>query len=107
MGDMAQALGQFICEQNPYTNLSGEEGPPQQPQTEGMILRPDWQKLDTAIENDDYALFWEFEGKRRRVRKAIRIKYAYKAAYTMPKGDTKARDVTDYLLIGYTGFGGE
>ena len=32
MGDMAQALGQFIFEQNPYTNLSGQEGPPQKPQ---------------------------------------------------------------------------
>ena len=31
MDEIHRALGQFICAQNPYTNLSGEEGPPQKP----------------------------------------------------------------------------
>jgi hypothetical protein len=107
MGDMAQALGQYIGEQNPYTNLSGQAGPPQTPQTTEMLLAPDWQKLHTAIENGDYALLWEFGGKQHRVRRAVRIAYTYKAVYTLPNGDTKERDVTEHLLIGYEGSGGE
>jgi hypothetical protein len=107
MDEIHRALGQFICAQNPYTNLSGEEGPPQKPQTEEMLLAPDWQKLHTAIENGDYALLWEFGGKQHRVRRAVRIAYTYKAVYTLPNGDTKERDVTEHLLIGYEGSGGE
>ena len=88
MDEIHRALGQFICAQNPYTNLSGEEGPPQKPQTEEMILASDWQKRHTAIENGDYALFWEFGGKQHSVRRAVRIEYTYKTAYTLPKGGT-------------------
>jgi hypothetical protein len=38
---------------------------------------------------------------------AVRTAYTYKAVYTLPKGDTKERDVTEHLLIGYEGSGGE
>ena len=72
-----------------------------------MILAPDWQEPYTPIENGDYALLWEFGGKQHSVRRAVRIEYTYKTAYTLPKGGTKARDVTEHLLIGYEGSGGE
>ena len=72
-----------------------------------MLLAPDWQKLHTTIETGDYALLWEFGGQQRRVRRAVQVAYTYKAVYTLPKGDTKERDVTEHLLIGFEGAGGK
>jgi hypothetical protein len=103
--EMEQALGAFICEQNPYTEFPGEEGPPQKPKTGEMTLGPKWQVVDSAVQNGEYALLWDFDGKPRRVRKAIRIKYTYKATYKMPSGEEIERDEIEHLLLGYEGSG--
>jgi hypothetical protein len=104
---MEQELGEFICKQNPYTEFPGEDGPPQKPKTGEMTLGPKWQVVDSAVQNGEYALLWDFDGKPRRVRKAMRIKYTYKATYKMPDGGVIERDMIEYLLVGYEGSGGE
>jgi Dyp-type peroxidase family len=75
-------LGDLIFDENPYGQGSGQ-------------LRPGFQSV---CEIDDEAHQWDFNGERRRVRKALRIPYRYR------DGDGYVR--TEHLLIGYEGGGG-
>ena len=106
MSDMEQALGEFICQQNPYTNFPGDNNPPPKPVTGEMTLGANWQVVNTEIEgNGEYTLLWNFDGRPRGVRKAMRIKYTYIATYQLPNGETKEIEHTEHLLIGYEGSG--
>jgi hypothetical protein len=79
-------LGEFICKQNPYTQR--------------MELANNWQHHDVEIDQDYYH-YWYFDGRPRRVRKAVRIKYTYLEDPTDPSSRK-----SEHLLIGYEGIGG-
>lgn len=108
---MHEGLGQYICEQNPYTDRKTfEEGPPQKPETGEMrLVEPgekagSWQKNGTEVELDQgYTHLWYFDGKPRSVKKAIRIEYKFDATYHLSDGTTKTVPITEHLLIGYEG----
>jgi Dyp-type peroxidase family len=74
-----QGLAQFMWEENPY----GSDGE-----------LPD--DLDEATARDSRVNWWYFEGKPRRVAKAIRIPYTY---------TRNGQKLTDHLLIGFEGQG--
>ncbi len=73
-------LGEFIRQQNPYT--------------QNMQLPPDWK---AKSETDTSVNYWYFKGAPLRVKKAIRVLYTY-----VENGKTE----TEHLLIGYEGAGG-
>ncbi len=106
-GDLKAALGQLICNLNPYTSLP-KPGMPHE--TVSSTARTgemdpffgadaDPNKVDLEVETN-YPGEWIFKGHPQRVVKAVRIKYRY------PVRDNDGNNlyyVTDYLLVGYEG----
>jgi hypothetical protein len=82
-------IGEFICDENPYTDK--------------MQLADGWQNHDVSIEqaegDDEYAHYWYFAGRAHRVKKALRIKYTYT--------DDDGKVQIEHLLVGYEGGPGQ
>ena len=102
------ALGDLICDLNPYTELQPDPttnhatGPMQ------LVMLPPADSnpgavASMAVEIDDhYSPTWNFKGQPQAVRSAVRIPYRF----PVKKGEKTLYWQTEYLLIGFVGAGG-
>jgi hypothetical protein len=101
MSKLDEDLGKLISMMNPYTN--GEEGTMDphmfieaRSESSDFNIKDVWMEID-----NNYPAPWSFKGQEQKVNTALRIGYRWKKR----RGDTTVW-VTDYLLVGFEGSGG-
>ena len=101
MSKLDEDLGKLISMMNPYTK--GEEGT----MDPHMFINARYEDTDSNIRDvwmeidSNYPASWTFKGQEQKVNTALRIGYRWKKTC----GD-KTVWMTDYLLVGFEGSGG-
>jgi hypothetical protein len=101
MSKLDENLGRLICMMNPYTD--GEEGT----MDPHMFIDAKSESLDHNVKDvwmeidSNYPASWTFKGQEQKVSTALRIGYRWKKT----RGG-KTVWMTDYLLVGFEGSGG-
>jgi hypothetical protein len=101
MSKLDEDLGKLISMMNPYTDgLEGSMDPHMfiNPRSElsGRNIEDVWMEIDS-----NYPASWTFKGQEQKVNTALRIGYRWKKQV----GETTVW-LTDYLLVGFEGSGG-